>query len=393
METIMEQAVREREYTIELRKYFHRHPELGGEEFNTSKRVAEELKKMGLEPRVIGSYGTGIVCDIHGCAPGKTIALRADMDALNVQELIDCPFKSETDGLMHACGHDGHTASLLGAAKILVSRRDQFPGTVRLIFQPAEELGTGADDMVKAGCLEGVDAALGIHLWSGVKSGTISVEAGPRMAAANWFRYRLKGKGGHGARPHQGVDAALAAAASVVNLQSVVSREFPADEPVVITVGHIETGTRFNVIAPEAMFEGTMRCYNVQGFLHDIPQAMHRVVENTAAAYRCQVTEKYVYDAMLPCNNPEQASARGTAAVKKILGEAGIGRIEPMMGGEDFSYMMHEVPDSLLAFVGIGDPEKGTDEPHHSGRFQIDEDCLKNSVAFYAQYAVDYLNE
>ena len=315
------------------------------------------------------------------------------MDALNVQELIDCPFKSETDGLMHACGHDGHTASLLGAAKILVSRRDQFPGTVRLIFQPAEELGTGADDMVKAGCLEGVDAALGIHLWSGVKSGTISVEAGPRMAAANWFRYRLKGKGGHGARPHQGVDAALAAAASVVNLQSVVSREFPADEPVVITVGHIETGTRFNVIAPEAMFEGTMRCYNVQGFLHDIPQAMHRVVENTAAAYRCQVTEKYVYDAMLPCNNPEQASARGTAAVRKILGEEGIGRIEPMMGGEDFSYMMHEVPDSLLAFVGIGDSEKGTDEPHHSGRFQIDEDCLKNSVAFYAQYAVDYLNE
>ena len=393
METFMEQAVREREYTIELRRYFHRHPELGGEEFNTSKRVAEELKKVG------GRHGVGRPArarmngDSPGCGPGATLGLRADMAAVSVQEQLDCRVKSETDGRVHACGHDGHTACLLGAAKIVVSRRDQFPGTVRLIFQPAEELGTGADDMVKAGCLEGVDAALGIHLWSGVKSGTISVEAGPRMAAANWFRYRLKGKGGHGARPHQGVDAALAAAASVVNLQSVVSREFPADEPVVITVGHIETGTRFNVIAPEAMFEGTMRCYNVQGFLHDIPQAMHRVVENTAAAYRCQVTEKYVYDAMLPCNNPDQASARGTAAVKKILGEAGIGRIEPMMGGEDFSYMMHEVPDSLLAFVGIGDPEKGTDEPHHSGRFQIDEDCLKNSVAFYAQYAVDYLNE
>ena len=141
------------------------------------------------------------------------------------------------------------------------------------------------------------------------------------------------------------------------------------------------------------MFEGTMRCYNVQEFLHDIPQAMHRVVEQTADAYRCQVTEKYVYDARLPCNNPEKASARGAADVKKILGEKGIGHIDAMMGGEDFSYMMHQVPDSLLAFVGIGDPEKGTEEPHHSGNFKIDEDCLQNSVAFYAKYALDYLNE
>ncbi len=393
MEKTMELAVKYRDYVIGLRRYFHQHPELGGQEVNTSRRVIEELTAMGLEPKVIGSYKTAVICDIHGEHPGKTIALRADMDALNVQELNDCPYKSQVDGVMHACGHDGHTASLLGAAKVLMECRDQIRGTVRLIFQPAEELGSGADDTVKAGCLEGVDAAMAIHLWSGVKSGTISVEAGPRMAAANWFRYRLAGKPGHGARPHEGVDAGLAAAAAVVNLQSIVSREFPASDPVVITVGHIESGTRFNVIASEAMFEGTMRCYNVQEFLHDIPQAMHRVVEQTADAYRCQVTEKYVYDAMLPCNNPEKASARGAAAVKKILGEKGIGHIDAMMGGEDFSYMMHQVPDSLLAFVGIGDPEKGTEEPHHSGNFKIDEDGLQNSVAFYAQYALDYLNE
>ena len=393
MEKTMELAIKNRDYVIGLRRYFHQHPELGGEEFNTSRRVMEELKEMGLEPRVIGSFGTCVVCDIHGDHPGKTIALRADMDALNVQELIDCPYKSETDGVMHACGHDGHTVSLLGAAKILMECRDQIRGTVRLIFQPAEELGSGANDSVKAGCVEGVDAAMAIHLWSGVKSGTISVEAGPRMAAANWFRYRLSGKPGHGARPHEAVDAGLAAAAAVVNLQSIASREFPASDPIVITVGHIQCGTRFNVIASEAMFEGTMRCYDVDQFLRDIPQAMHRVVEQTAAAYRCQVTEKYVYDAMLPCSNPEKASARATATVKKLLGEAGVGSIAPMTGGEDFSYMMQQVPDSLLAFVGIGDPEKGTDEPHHSGRFQLDEDCLQNAAAFYAQYALDYLSE
>ena len=239
MEKTMELAVKYRDYVIGLRRYFHQHPELGGQEVNTSRRVIEELTAMGLEPKVIGSYKTAVICDIHGEHPGKTIALRADMDALNVQELNDCPYKSQVDGVMHDCGHDGHTASLLGAAKVLMECRDQIRGTVRLIFQPAEELGSGADDTVKAGCLEGVDAAMAIHLWSVVKSGTISVEAGPRMAAANWFRYRLSGKPGHGARPHEGVDAGLAAAAAVVNLQSIVSREFPASDPVVITVGHI----------------------------------------------------------------------------------------------------------------------------------------------------------
>lgn len=393
MEKVMELALENKDYVIGMRRHFHRHPELSEQEFATSRRVFEELQAMGLEPRIVGSFGTGVLCDIHGRGPGKTIALRADMDALSVQELNEVSYRSSVDGLMHACGHDGHTASLLGAAKVLTACRDQFCGTVRLLFQPAEETGTGAKDMVESGCLEGVDAALGIHLWSGVKSGTISVEAGPRMAAANMFRYRIAGKPGHGALPHQGVDAGLAASAAVLNLQSLVSREFPASEPVVITVGHIQCGTRFNVIAADATLEGTMRCYNVDYFLHDIPQAMHRVVEATAAAYRCEVTETYVYDAMLPCNNPEKAAARGAAAVKKLLGEQGLGQQPPMMGGEDFSYMMHAVPDSLLAFVGIGDPEKGTDEPHHSGCFRIDEDCLQNSVAFYAQYAMDFLNE
>ena len=393
MEKTMELALENKDYVIQMRRYFHENPEASEHEVNTCKVVCEELKKMGLEPQVVGKLGTGVMVEIKGDQPGKTIALRADMDALSVQELNDFSFKSKVDGLMHACGHDGHTATLLGAAKVLLACKDQIKGTVRLLFQPAEEVATGAKDMIDAGCLDGVDATMAIHLWSDVKSGTISVEAGPRMAAANWFKYRLKGKPGHGALPHQGIDAGLAASAAALNMQHIVSREFPASEPLVITIGHIESGTRFNVIAAEALLEGTVRCFNLEAFCKGVPEAMLRVVEGTADAYRCEVTEKFVFEATLPCNKPEEASARATKTVKKLLGEEGVGKLPPLMGGEDYSFIMNKVPDSLIAFVGIGDPEKGTDEPHHSGCFKIDEDCLPNSVAFYAQYAIDYLNE
>lgn len=393
MEKIMQAAVENSDYIIALRRHFHQNPEISEQEFNTSKKVCEELKKLGLEPKVIGRIGTGVICDIAGEKPGRTIALRADMDALNVTELNDFPFKSATEGFMHACGHDGHTASLLGAAKILVSCRDQIRGCVRLLFQPAEETGTGARDIIEAGCLEGVDASMGIHLWSSMPSGTISVEAGPRMAAASHFRYRLKGKPGHGALPYQAVDAGICASAAALNLQTVVSREFPASEPIVVTLGRIESGVRFNVIASEALLEGTVRCFHSQFFRQDIPAAMERIVTGTAAAYRCEVVEKYVSELTLPCNNPEAASKRAEATVIKLLGEKGLYLEAPTMGGEDFSFIMDRIPDSLFAFVGIGDPKKGTDEPHHSGSFKIDEDCLKNSAAFYAQYALDYLNE
>lgn len=393
MKNIMQYAVENREYMIALRRYFHQNPEASGQEINTSKRVVEELQMMGLEPKVIGRTGTGVICDIQGKQPGGTIALRADMDALSVQELNDDPFKSAVEGLMHACGHDGHTASLLGAAKVLTACRDQIKGRVRLLFQPAEETGTGAKDMIEAGCLEGVDASLGIHLWSGLPSGRISVEAGPRMAAANWFKYRIKGKPGHGALPHQGIDAGLCACAAALNLQSVVSREFPATEPIVITIGHIESGTRFNVIAADALLEGTMRCFNSQAFRYDIPAAMHRIVDGTAAAYGCEVTEKYIFEATLPCNNPEPSAKRAAATVKKLLGDPAVCTVLPVMGGEDFSYIMEQIPDSVFAFVGTGNSLKGSTEPHHSGYFKIDEDTLENSAALYAQYAIDYLNE
>ena len=392
MEKTMQLAMENKDYIVEMRRHFHSHPEASEHEVNTSKRIFEELEKMGLEPKMVCSSGTGVMCDIKGKGPGKTIALRADMDALSVQELNDVPYKSTVAGVMHACGHDAHTATLLGAAKILTACRDDFNGTVRLLFQPAEETGYGAKAMIEDGCLDGVDATMGTHVNPSIKAGTFSVEAGPRLAAATWFKYRFIGKPGHGAQPHQGVDAGLAACAAALDLQHVVSREFPADQPLVITIGKIEAGTRFNVIAAEATLEGTVRCYDPDIF-RAVPASMERVVKSVADAYRCQlVVEKH--DAVtMPCYNPDAPTLRGQATVKKLFGEEGLAHVPASMGGEDYSFMMDKVADSLFINVGTGNAEKGCCEPNHSGRFNVDEDALPGASAVYAQYAMDYLNE
>ena len=392
MEKTMQLAMENKDYIVEMRRHFHSHPEASEHEVNTSKRIFEELEKMGLEPKMVCSSGTGVMCDIKGKGPGKTIALRADMDALSVQELNDVPYKSTVDGMMHACGHDAHTATLLGAAKILTACRDDFNGTVRLLFQPAEETGYGAKAMIEDGCLDGVDATMGTHVNPSIKAGTFSVEAGPRLAAATWFKYRFIGKPGHGAQPHKGVDAGLAACAAALDLQHVVSREFPADQPLVITIGKIEAGTRFNVIAAEATLEGTVRCYDPDIF-RAVPASMERVVKSVADAYRCQlVVEKH--DAVtMPCYNPDAPTLRGQATVKKLFGEEGLAHVPASMGGEDYSFMMDKVADSLFINVGTGNAEKGCCEPNHSGRFNVDEDALPGASAVYAQYAMDYLNE
>ena len=392
MEKTLQLAMENKDYIVEMRRHFHCNPEPSEHEVNTSKRIYEELEKMGLEPKMVCTSGTGVMCDIKGKGPGKTIALRADMDALSVQELNDVPYKSTVDGMMHACGHDAHTATLLGAAKILNACRDDFNGTVRLLFQPAEETAYGAKAMIEAGCLDGVDATMGTHVNPSIKAGTFSVEAGPRLAAATWFKYRFIGKPGHGAQPHQGVDAGLAACAAALDLQHIVSREFPADKPLVITIGKIEAGTRFNVIAAEAVLEGTVRCYDPEIF-RAVPASMERVVKGVADAYRCElVVEKH--DAVtMPCYNPEGPTLRGQATVKKLFGEEGLAHVAPSMGGEDYSFMMDKVADSLFINVGTGNAEKGCCEPNHSGRFNVDEDALPCASAVYAQYAIDYLNE
>lgn len=392
--TTVESAVSVYDYMIHIRRTIHRHPELSMEEFQTQKLIMDELKGLGLNPLPCG--GTGVICDIRGSsgASDKIIALRADMDALRVQELNDVPYKSEIDGLMHACGHDGHVASLLGAAKVLLEQRDNFKGTVRLCFQPGEEPSQGAKAMIADGALKDVDATLGIHLWTGIPSGKISVDAGNRMAAVNQFAYRIIGKPGHGGLPQQGIDAGLATCAIIQNLQSVVSREYSPLEPVVLTIGKCEFGTQFNVIAAESTFEGSARWFSKET-QKTIQETINRIVFETAQTFRCQV--EVLKPGMPPnstaCINPRQAADRAAGSVRTLFGKEALYPFPTNTASEDYCFFMDEVPDSLLCFVGTGNPDKGSHIPHHAGNFNIDEDSLVTSAAMYAQYAMDFLNE
>lgn len=384
---IKERCRSNKDYVIELRRDFHQHPERSLEEYRTSKRIKEELDKMGIPYVAVAE--TGVVATIKGNNTGKTVALRADMDALSVFEENDVEYKSKVDGMMHACGHDGHTAMLLGAAQVLNDIKDQINGTVKLFFQPAEEVAKGAKAMVDNGVLEGVDGVFGIHLWSGLECGKVSVEEGPRMAAADIFKIHVKGKGGHGSLPHQGVDAVVTSAAIIMNLQSIVSRETSPLDSVVVSVGALHSGTRFNVIASEAVLDGTARYFNPE-LREEIPKMIERVAKSTAEAYRAEAELEYRYGTPISINNKE-CSKIAEKSVIKLLGEDGLSLLDKLTGGEDMAEYMNRVP-GVLAFVGAGNPEKGAAYPHHHGKFNIDEDSLEIGTAVYVQYALDFLD-
>lgn len=383
-----ELAEKYHDYAVELRREFHMNPEPSMEEYNTQKRVMEELEKMGLKPEK--SAGTGVVATIKGKGEGKTIALRADMDALAVPEANDVAYKSKNEGIMHACGHDAHTASLLTAAKILLDKKDEFDGEVRLLFQPGEETAQGAIAMIKDGALEGVDGAFGIHIWNDCEMGKVSIEAGPRMASAGMFRIYITGKGGHGSMPHQTVDAAVVSAAILMNLQSAVSREISPLDPSVITVGMIKSGTRWNVIAGEGYMEGTTRCFSneVNEMFED---QIRRIAENTAKSYRAEVKVEYTQMVVPTINDPEM-SAIGEGAVRKIFGEDALIKFEKTTGGEDFGFFSDCCP-TAFAFVGSRNEEKVPLFPHHHPKFNMDEDAMDVSASLYAQYAIDFLSK
>ena len=372
---------------ITWRREFHENPELSGEEIRTSERVCEELKKINIEVKRIGK--TGILGILEGNKPGKTVALRADMDALPVQEANNIPYKSKNKGIMHACGHDGHTAMLLGAAKLLSQMRDKIKGRVKFIFQPAEENTQGASMMIKGGAIEGVDAILGIHLWADLAVGKVSVEAGPRMAASDRFKITIRGKGGHGAMPHQGVDVIVAASAVVMNLQSIVSREIGPLEPAVVTIGKFHGGERFNIINEEVLMEGTTRCFNLQ-VRDKFPIMIERMIKETAKAYRAKGELEYILGAP-PVINNFQISQIASQAVTKNFGEESVVKFEKVTAGEDFAFYGQEAP-SVMALVGARNESKGVMYPHHHKKFNIDEDALIIGTTLYSQFALDFLN-
>ncbi len=373
---------------IAFRRELHAHPELPWEEFETTKRIARELDKLGIEYRLTNP--TGVIAEIKGEKPGKTVALRGDIDALPILELSDIPYKSQNEGKMHACGHDTHTAMLLTAARVLNEVKDEIPGNIRFIFQPAEEIAAGAKEMVAQGAMENVDNVFGMHIWTVMPAGRISCEAGPRMASADIVKIHFKGKGGHGSLPNQCVDAAMVASSFVMNVQAAVSRETHPLDAAVISIGKMEVGTRFNVIAENAYLEGTVRTFSLEN-RDRIRDAIHRFAEHTAAMYGATASIDYHYGT-LPVINDEKSSALATEVVTTQFGFDALITDRPTTGGEDFSFYTEKAPGCFV-FLGTANPEADSEWAHHHGRFNVDESTLKQGAELYAQYALAYLSQ
>jgi amidohydrolase len=362
---------------IQWRRHLHQNPELSFEEENTSQFVFNLLQSFGgLE--LSRPTKTSVVARLIGTQPGKTLAIRADMDALPIHEENTFEFASRNPGVMHACGHDGHTAILLGTAKILTSLREHIRGEVRFLFQHAEELlPGGAQEMVKAGVMEGVDTVIGLHLDSQRETGKIAVLNGPQSAAPDTFTIKINGKGGHAAAPHETVDSVLVAAHVVVQLQSIVSRNVDPLDSIVLSVTTIHGGTADNVIPDSVELMGTVRSYNPElrdKVVQRIEQILKGVTEAHGASYEFSYTKGY-----LPVINDDTVTNLVRETLTDVFGADALPTTRPQMGGEDFSAYQQEAPGTFFE-VGAGNVEKGIIYPHHHPRFTVDEDALPIGV-------------
>lgn len=379
----------ELELLVQTRRDLHRHPELGYEEHRTAGIVAERLRAAGYEVRT-GVAETGVVADLPGEGEGPTLLMRADMDALPVQEENTHDFVSTIAGKMHACGHDAHVAIGLAAAERLARRRDEWRGRVRYVFQPAEEGGAGALRMVNEGVLDGVDAALGLHVWTGLPSGTVGVVDGPLMAGANDFKLVIEGRGGHGAMPHETVDATLVASQVVVALQQIVARNVSPLATAVVTVGVLRSGTAFNVISGRAVLEGTIRAFETP-VLDYLRERVGAVAEGICAAYGATVKVRWGNLYPPTINDPAVAALVREAATGLLGAEAVRGGDEVRtMAAEDFSEFSLRVPGCYF-FVGVRNEAIGAVHPHHSPRFDICEDALAIGLDLLERTALRFL--
>ena len=371
---------------IQWRRDFHQYPELGFEEHRTSSIIAETLISFGMSPKT-GVGKTGVTADLN-FGEGPTIALRADMDALPMQETSGLSFSSKHDGVMHACGHDGHMAMLLGAAKILSQMDKELTGTIRFIFQPAEEGEGGARYMIEDGCLEGVDEIYGIHVWNYQPVGEVGAKEGPILAAADLFDIIIKGVGGHGATPQGTVDAVIVAAHLIQALQTIVSRNTNPLESTVITIGEINGGHNFNIIADKVRLAGTTRAYTKEN-RSMIQRRMQEIIDGIAKSFGAEITFNYT-DGYPPTINHAGPVKKVLQAAGKVVGP-GAGEPYLSMGGEDFSYYLQNVPGCFF-FVGSSpDGQKQFSTPHHCSHFDIDERALFIGSSIYLQLIDDLL--
>ena len=373
---------------IDNRRYFHKYPELSFEEYNTSKTIEKKLLDMNIDVKS-GIAKTGLIGSIKGKKNGKTIALRADMDALPIQETSNISYKSVNKGVMHACGHDGHIAMLLGAAKVINDQKNKMNGTVKLIFQPAEEGLAGAKHMIDEGALDGVDEIYGIHLWNYQKVGEIGVKDGPIMAAADIFEIQITGKGGHGATPHGTVDAIVVASQLINSLQTIVSRNTNPIESTVITIGMINGGYNFNVIADRVILKGTTRAYTSKN-RNLIKSRMKEMIAGTEKMFGAKIKLNYK-NGYPPTINDKKCSENVLNAVSKVINKKSF---EPYlsMGGEDFSYYLEKIPGCFFFIGSSPKDKKPLSIPHHCSHFDIDEDSLLIGASSFVRIIEDQLS-
>lgn len=371
---------------VELRRDFHAHPELGFEEIRTAGVVDERLRALGYEVRT-GIGQTGVVGILRTRKPGKTILLRADMDCLPILEQSGVDFASLTPGKMHACGHDGHTAMLLGAAQMIIERRDLLSGTIVLCFQPAEEGKGGARAMIEDGVLDDphVDRVYGLHLTSLYPTGQVLVRPGPVMAASDSIEVTIRGRGGHGAAPHQTVDPVLTAASFVTQVQSIVSRNVDPIDPAVVTIGAIHGGTIHNVIPDTVDLLGTVRSFSEDERKQMRPR-IERVLSGCCAAAGAEYDYRYFERYPVTINDAAEAAYVRELATRTV-GPQRTAEVAQTMGAEDFSFMLQRRPGCFF-FVGASSDER-TSVAHHNARFAIDEGCLPAGVQMMVALALD----
>ncbi len=383
---IARQAEARQSELVKLRRDFHRHPELAFEENRTAGIIAERLTGLGLEVQS-GIAQTGVVAMLRGGQPGKTVLVRADIDALPIVEDASYEYVSRNRGAMHACGHDGHIAIGLTVAELLTSQRDQIKGNVKFLFQPAEEIVGGAKPMIDAGVMQGVDAALGLHLGNDSPVGTAGMRVGPSMANVDSIQITVRGRGGHGSQPEKAIDAVMAACQVVTTLQTLVSREISPNQAAVLSFGTINGGFASNIIAPEVILTGTVR-----SFLPEVRETMIRRIEELAVglgkALRCEIIFEVVYSCPAVVNDPDMTELVRTSAISS-LGEKDVLNIPQIMGSDDMALFLKEVPGCYFV-VGSGRHD-GQSFPHHHPGFDIEEDSLVIGTRVMTKAVLDYL--